>query len=253
MSALVLVLAHAADAGAASVAASVHSMLREDSVCLAVDVWTVRPASLSQAIWSHHVDDHGHAETRLTLPGRPALVSAQVRAVFNRIQHLPVPSFLHSSAHDRDYAAAEFQALMQSWLASFGGRVVHSLRHQPLLSQQLPVLRWAHAAACFGLPVAQRDAGMPALEWDATVLVAGTQTTGVLAGRFGRACLAASQALGFSVLEFRFVRSANGFALVGVSPYPALADMEDIDSVASCICDLVRSQTVAELEHDGVA
>jgi hypothetical protein len=253
MNDVVLVLAHAADTGAASVAASLHSMLREDCACASVEVWTVRPAMLSQAMWSHHVDDHGRAETQLTLPGRPALLSSQVRAVFNRIQHLPMPSFLHGSAQDRDYAAAEFHALMQSWLASLGDRVLHSLRNQPLLSPQLPMLRWAQAAVQCGLPVAPRGAGMPALEWDATVLVAGTQTTGVLAGRFGRACVAASQALGFSVLEFRFVRRNQVFALVGVSPYPALTDLEDIDAVAACICDLVHSQAADELERDGVA
>jgi hypothetical protein len=261
MSEVVLVLAHAADTGAASVAASLHSMLREDAEHSGVEVWTVRPATLSQAVWSHHVDDHGHAETQLVLPGRPAVGSHQVRAVFNRIQHLPVPGFLYGSAQDRDYAAAEFQALMQSWLASLGARVVHSLLKQALLSPQLPLLRWADAAASCGLPVAQRDAGMPALEWDATVLVSGAQTTGVLAGRFGSACRVASQALGFSVLEFRFVRRAKApadtlatsFELVGVSPYPALTDLEDIDAVAACICDVVRSHTPAELERDGVA
>jgi hypothetical protein len=253
MSELVLVLAHAADTGAASVAASLHSMLREDCASSSVEVWTVRPAMLSQAIWSHYVDERGRVETQLTLPGRPALLSSQVRAVFNRIQHLPMPSFLHGSAQDRDYAATEFQALMQSWLASFGDRILHSLRNQPLLSPQLPMLRWAQAAAVQGLPVAQRDAGMPALEWDATVLVAGSQTTGVLAGRYGRACMAASQALGFAVLEFRFVRRDNAFELVGVSPYPALTDLEDIDAVAACICDLVRCQSSTVLEQHGVA
>ena len=55
------------------------------------------------------------------------------------------------------------------------------------------------------------------------------------------------------MLEFRFVRRNQVFALVGVSPYPALTDLEDIDAVAACICDLVHSQAADELERDGVA
>jgi hypothetical protein len=239
---VVLVLAHASDAGAASVAASVRNLLS----AAPIEVWTVRPESLSLAAWSHTVDEHGGAHTRLALPGRPALHSGQIRAVFNRIQHLPVPQFSQARPKDRDYAAMELQALVLSWLAACGDCVVQPLRDQPWLVPQLPVLRWATAAACCGLPVAARDLDTATEPWDATVLVAGTLTTGILAGRLGVACVATAQNLGFTLLEFRFKRHADGVALVDVSPRPELSDLEDIDAVARCLADLAERILVEE-------
>lgn len=239
---VVLVLAHASDAGAASVAASVRNLLTGS----AIEVWTVRPESLSLAAWSHTVDEHGCAHTRLLLPGRPALHSTQIRAVLNRIQHLPVPQFSQAHPKDRDYAGMELQALVLSWLAACGDRVVQPLRGQPWLIPQLPLLHWASTAARCGLPVAVRDADTVAEPWDATVLVAGTLTTGILAGRLGVACVATAQNLGFTVLEFRFQRGALGAVLVDACPHPALSDLEDIDAVARCLADLAERILVEE-------
>lgn len=239
---VILVLAHASDAGAASVAAAAHNLLSGTPT----EVWTVRPESLGLAAWSHSVDVHGCAHTRLVLPGRPALHSTQIRAVFNRIQHLPVPPFSPVHPKDRDYAAMELQALVLSWLAACGDCVVQPLRGQPWLIPQLPLLHWASAAARCGLPVAVRDADTTAEPWDATVLVAGMLTTGVLAGRLGVACVATAQNLGFTLLEFRFNREGDRAALVDVSPHPALSDLEDIDAVARCLADLAERNLVEE-------
>lgn len=239
---VVLVLAHASNAGAASVAASVCNLL----LGAGIEVWTVRPESLGLAAWSHTVDPHGCAHTRLVLPGRPALHSTQIRAVLNRIQYLPVPQFSQAHPKDRDYAAMELQALVLSWLAACGDCVVQPLRGQPWLVPQLPLLHWASAAARCGLPVAVRDADTVAEPWDATVLVAGTLTTGILAGRLGVACVATAQNLGFMLLEFLFQRGAGGAVLVDVSPHPALSDLEDIDAVARCLADLAERILVEE-------
>lgn len=239
---VILVLAHASDAGAASVAASVHNLLSGKLT----EVWTVRPESLGQAAWSHTVDEHGCAHTRLVLPGRAALHSTQIRAVFNRIQHLPAPLLSEPSALDRDYAAQELQALVLSWLAACGDCVVQPLRSQPWLIPQLPLLHWTSAAARCGLPVAIRNAHSVAEPWDATVLVAGMLTTGVLAVRLGVACIATAQNLGFTLLEFRFNRQGEATILVDVSPHPALSDLEDIDAVARCLADLADRTLVEE-------
>ncbi|MBC7683006.1 MAG: hypothetical protein H7172_11780 [Ferruginibacter sp.] len=239
---VILVLAHASDSGAASVAASVHNLLSGTPT----EVWTVRPESLGQAAWSHTVDAHGYAHTRLVLPGRAALHSTQIRAVFNRIRHLPVPRLSDPQPADRDYAAQELQALVLSWLAACGDCVVQPLRSQPWLVPQLPLLHWASAAARCGLPVAVRDARSVAEPWDATVLVAGMLTTGVLAVRLGVACVATAQNLGFTLLEFRFNRQGEAATLVDVTPHPALSDLEDIDAVARCLADLAHRTLVDE-------
>lgn len=238
---VILVLAHGSDAGAASVAASVRNLLGG-----AVEVWCVRPESLALAAWSHTVDAHGWAHTRLVLPGRPALHSGQIRAVFNRIRHLPVPQCSQAPPKDRDDAARELQALVLSWLAACGDCVVQPLRSQLRLTPQLPLLHWASAAARCGLPVAVRDADRVAEPWDATVLVVGSVTTGVLAGRLGVACVATAQNLGFTLLEFRFKRVPDGAVLVDVSPHPALSDLEDIDAVARWLVELAEPLLLEE-------
>lgn len=243
MNPVVLVLAHAEDDGAASVAASVRSLLQPRHH--RTEVWGVRPETLGQASWSHTVDSHGRPHTCLALPGRPELDSTQIRAVFNRIQHLPIPPSTHASEQDHAQAEREFQALVLSWLAACGDRAVQPLRNQPWLTPQLPVLQWAAAATRCGLPVAARDTAASAEPWDATVLVAGTHTTGILATRFGVACIATAQTLGFRVLEFRFVRRDDRVELVDVSPHPDLRDMEDIDAVALCIADLTETVVTA--------
>ena len=236
MTAVVLVLAHADDAGAASVAAAVRSLLvpryRE------LEVWGVRPETLGLASWLHTVDTHGRPHTLVALPGRPELDSAQILAVFNRIQYLPTLPGNHASAQDQAYAERERQSLVLSWLLACGDRAVQPLRSQAGLMSQLPARQWAAAASRCGLQVAAGDATTPVRPWDATVLVAGAHTTGVLATRLGKACLAIAQALGFTLLEFRFVRRADAVELVDVCPHPKLSDLEDIDAVARCIADL---------------
>jgi hypothetical protein len=234
---IVLVLADPNDAGAASVAAAVRTQLGQAST--RVQVWGVRPESLGQAIWSHAVDDHGQAHTRVALAGRPVLDSGQICAVFNRVQHLPVPQSSHASVEERSHAELAFQALVQGWLAVAGGTVVPALKTLPWITPQLPWVHWASAALRCGLPVAVCGANVPARPWDATVLVAGPYATGILAARFGAACVATAQAMGYSLLEFRFARASGMVELVDVSSHPDLSDLEDIDTVARYITGLV--------------
>ena len=233
---VILVLAHASDSGAASVAASVCNLLSRAPM----EVWTVRPEALGRAAWLHTVDAHGSAHTRVVMPGRAALHSSQIRAVFNRIQHLSVPRLSHTHPRHRNHGATELQALVLGWLAACGDCVIQPLWGQPWLVPQLSLLRWSSAAARCGLPVATRYAGTVAAAWDGTVLVAGGLTSGVLAGRLGVACEATAQNLGFTLLEFRFNRKGESATLVDVSPHPALSDLEDIDAVARCLADLAE-------------
>jgi hypothetical protein len=228
-----LVLAHATDAGAASVAAWLGREVGADIVR------TVRPEALSLARWTHHIDAYGHASTRVVLPNAKPLVSAEVGAVLHRIRYLPMPGFSRASAKDRDYAAAELQAVVAGWLTGFGGRAIHSVRRHPWVSPMLPLQHWAKAAAACGLPVAARtidssprvrgtegritssENADPAEGAAAgTVLVAGGDLGGAVVDKYGARCLAAARLLGFSLLEFRFTDEG----LVHVDPLPLLAE-----------------------------
>jgi hypothetical protein len=243
MSAAVLVLAHATDVGADRVAAAAARRFGPDSVRL------VRPEMLGLASWSHRVDARGRPSTRLLLPNAEPIDDTRVAAVLNRIRYLPVPRFHRAAAKDRDYAGAEMQALVASWLAGFGARVVHVVRQHPWVTPVLPRQHWAAAAAAAGLPVARRvistsphvrqssshglvhekrdEDGIGEVTADglgSTVLVAGDGTGGRLASALGAGCMRAARTLGFPLLEFRFATEGERTVLTEVDPLPSLVE-----------------------------
>ncbi|MFL5280063.1 MAG: hypothetical protein ACJ8AW_03465 [Rhodopila sp.] len=248
----IIVLAHATDAGAASVA---MWLAREHG---AEGVRIVLPEELSRAQWSHAIDTHGCASTSLTLPKAGLLTSATVGAVLNRISYLPVPGFRRTSAKDRDYASAELQAVVASWLAAFGDRSVHPVRRHPWLTPALPLQHWASAAAVVGLPVARRtivassrafgpevldasrDVADPLTFAIGTVLVAGSEVAGVFADKHGAQCLAAARRLHFPLLEFQFAGRDGDIHLVGVDPLPSLGEPWAVALAARLLVSLAR-------------
>jgi hypothetical protein len=236
LTAVILILAHASDAGAALVARWLAGGIGPEAVRI------VRPETFSLARWSQRIDMYGRAITRASWPSQEPIEDSQVGAVLNRIRYLPVPKFRGASAKDRDYATAEFQAVVSSWLGQFGERAVHVVRRHTLLTPVLPLLHWASAAAACDLPVAERTiaSSARALRWrsgrhsqdaqpalgavDGTVLVAGNQIGGTLVARYGQHCLATARALGSPLLEFRFVTNRSETVLVDVDPLPSLTE-----------------------------
>jgi hypothetical protein len=251
MSATVLVLAHAADSGAESVAALLRHALGSGRVRI------VRPETLSLGSWSHRVTASGAASTRITMPRGEVIEDQQVAAVFNRIRYLPVPRFQRASPKDRDYAGAEIQALVASWLAAFRDRVVHVVREHPWVTPMLPLQHWADAAARCGLPIGVRTigssaralrlrAGRPsdlarvggsANDVVGSVLVAGHRAEGSLAATLGARCVDVARLLRFPLLEFRFMADRDGSALVEVNAFPLLLEPWE----ASVAADLIGS------------
>ena len=238
MTPVVIILAHATDVGAGLVARWLERELGVTAVRM------VRPETLSLAQWSVRVDARGRAAVRVAWQGTEPIEDCSVGAVLNRIHWLPSPRFLRSCSKDRDYAGAEFQAVVTSWLGRFSDRVVHVVRRDARLTPVLPLQHWATAAAANGLPVAARTVtnSARALRWRAaettsgrgasaaeevpagSVLVAGNQTGGLLAGRFGASCLATARALGFPLLEFRFASAGDETVLGDVDPLPPLVE-----------------------------
>jgi hypothetical protein len=231
MTSAIVVLSHAIDSGAESVAASLVQRFGPQAVRI------VRPEMLSLASWSHRVDSNGQAMTRLTLPGTAPIDDSQIAAVLNRIRYLPVPRFHRASTKDRDYAGVEMQALVASWLAGLGERVVHVVRRHPWLTPILPLQHWAAPAAACGLPVAVSTVGSAprsarcsdpiaiAAAGDAdTVLVAGNRAAGPLSDTFGPSCLRVARMLGLPLLEFQFAHDNGTTVLANVDPLPSLME-----------------------------
>jgi len=232
-----VVLAHAADSGAESVARSLVTRHGFDAVRI------VRPEVLSVASWSHRIDSTGKVSTRVTLPAAEPIEDSCVAAVLNRIRYLPVARFHRASSKDRDYAGAEMQALVASWLAGLGTRVVHVVREHPWLTPMLPLQHWVQPAASCGLPVATRavfsSSSLASHRFDrdshiaepsprdntaTTILVAGSRVDGPLAATFGERCLRTARRLGFPLLEFQFANEEGRPVLTHVEPVPPLLE-----------------------------
>jgi hypothetical protein len=75
------------------------------------------------ARWEHRVGAGG-CRTRVTLADGRELDSSEIRGVLNRLLWISAEGFLGASEVDREYAGGELFALVQSWLASLGDRVI---------------------------------------------------------------------------------------------------------------------------------
>jgi hypothetical protein len=241
----ILILAHATDLGARSVAARLSSGPDPPPVR------TVRPELLGLAGWSHRVDPAGKAFTQVSLPRARPLLSSGTRAVLNRVRYLQVPRFRKASARDRDYAAAELHAVVASWLCGMGDQVVQPVRTHPWVTPWLSRQHWVEAAAGAGLPVEERrltsappalplggpDGITPPAESSSplSVLVAGPVVGGALAARYGGRCLTAAGSLGLPLLEFRFGQAGGKMRLLEVDPLPLLLEPWAVALVADLL------------------
>lgn len=280
MNGVILILAHGSDTGAAMLAAALRGLIgqREGGNVSArstsgaatagkragltlsdtPDVWLLRPEVLCTARWSHTVDEFGKTTSRLALPGKPALDEGQIKAVLNRLHDLPAPQFAKANPKDRDYAASEFHALIISWLAACEKRnhkVTNSVRLNPCLHPTLPIMHWKAMAARYCIPLAKFSLAHPLTTdgaWDASVLIAGKHTSGLLAEQYGTVCRAICKELGFELLEFRFQRQWHQFVLVDVSHLPTLNGHTDTAAVAQCLYENAFRQA-DQTTSEGVA
>lgn len=242
----IVILAHSSDAGAHLVASGLGA---------SSNVRVLQPEALSTARWSHRVDSRGRAFTRISWSDH-SLDSSSIGALLNRLRYLPVPQFEKATPKDRDYAGAELQALVLSWLASLGTAAIHPVRSHPTLVPNLPPQHWAKAAAACGLPLARRTVatGARALSMSGTaqatsqcddsrlagsVIVAGDRTAGPLAGQFGDRCKDAARCLGLPLLEFVFALDG----LASVETHPSLTETCACSLVAELLWGIARSNS----------
>jgi len=83
-------------------------------------VLRVTVATLARALIRHCPD--AHDGTSIELPGVGVLTDAAIGVVLNRLSTVDLPQFAHAPAADRDYAGAEFTALLTSWLQALNAR-----------------------------------------------------------------------------------------------------------------------------------
>jgi hypothetical protein len=265
----VVVLAPAWDTTAAAVA-------RATAVRRGGGVLVVAPGQLGLARrWVHRVAPDGTATGEVVLADGTRLGDGDVACVLNRAEVVPVPRFAAATAKDRDFAAMELHALVASWLAGLGGRVVDP----PAGSgpgQVRSRRQWLALAHEFGLPVAasalatsarlatvagrrrwagpvpaggERHLGRRPVELDqrlegpgGELLVVGRRALGPLAGELGDRCLALARAAGSRLLACQFAHAGDGPLLVGVDPRPALGRPEEVVAVAELLTRVAAAQ-----------
>jgi len=217
---VVLVVADAADLGARA-AAQVAARARPE-----VDVRWVPGYAWDRTRWTHRVTSTGRASTRLTFPaGFGDRVDDDDLALVWFRAATSVPSALRgASAADRDYAAAEMQALAVSWLAALGDRVVNAVTGDGPTGPSWSGARWRAEASAAGLPVtggvaatsARLVPGWSGSAWDARrphdttpdavrrVLVAGRRAVGASDVAEARGCCALAEAARCRIVSVGF-------------------------------------------------
>ncbi|MBO0654504.1 hypothetical protein J1792_17455 [Streptomyces triculaminicus] len=265
MSRAVVVLADVWDAGASAVASAVAGRLGDGRVI------AVRPEDLARARWTHRVDARGVATTRLSLPtGQVLDGGGAIGAVLHRLHWVPPIGFAAASAKDRDYAAAELQALTSSWLLGIASRVVGVVNACGTARGSVSELvALTHARHC-GLPIARRSTAtrggllpppgpgerhVPRLAWPGghaapvpvdvlpdlpaapggRLLVVGDEVVGDLAGRYAGHCRRLARRLGTRLFELRLVASGDTPVVAGIDLCPRL----DLDGHTAAVADLL--------------
>ena len=137
-----LILGHALDPSANAVAAALHQR----------GGWQIHRHDLTTLVgarWEQRLLADGTLTTRVEIE-RADVGSCDV--VFNRIGPLLALALPGWSTVDRSYGQAEWLALVISWLASLGGRVIGAPCGSSLAGPPDRLWMWMAAAAMVGLP-----------------------------------------------------------------------------------------------------
>lgn len=221
-----MILAHALDAGAQQVAGLI-------APALGPRLTVLRPEWLGHARWSQRIDAHGSARTLLRWHGGHRLDGSQFGVVWNRIRLLPQAAFRTSAAQDRDYAGAELQAMVASWLAELGARVEPPMRRHGTVTPVLHHLHWAGAASRCGLALDARGSALPEeFSMLRTPLELCASVSAVWPAPFVRACHAMAGELGFALLSLGFRGTPAAPLLCRVDAHPALSSPQETRAVA---------------------
>jgi hypothetical protein len=220
-----VILAHALDGGAQAVASVLAPILGHRLTVL-------HPEWLGQARWSQRLDEQGHACTLLQWHGDHRLEGNQIGLVWNRIRLLPQAAFRASATQDRDYAAAELQALVASWLAELGERVEPPMRRHASVIPALHHLHWATVASQCGFALATWQSAPEYFSVLRTPMELWGADRSDWPEPFVRACHAMAGGLGFDLLSLRFHGTPAAPLLCHVDAHPALTSSGEVQAVA---------------------
>jgi hypothetical protein len=152
----VLIIADRGDLAAAAVAHATAARSNDYRVAV------VHPDQLALAQWTQTLTPNGRVTTTIELRDGLTIASEALGSVFVGSDTVVAPQFARSAAADRDYAAAELQALMVSWLGSLGRRVVNRCDGTSISGPSWTPRRWLIEAQRAGLRVCSSTAATSA-------------------------------------------------------------------------------------------
>lgn len=220
-----LILAHALDTGAQSVAMALSPLLDYRLTVL-------RPEWLGQANWLQRTDSEGRSQTQLCWRNGHRLDSSQIGLVWNRTRTLPQTASRLGGFGDRSHSGVELQALVASWLASMDDRVEPSLRRHSCISPLVNWLNWSTAASNCGLALATAPADAEDFSLLRTPLELWGPAGSDYPAPLARACHELADELGFAVLSLGFRGTPGAPQLCRVDAHPALATPGEVQAVA---------------------
>ena len=270
----VLVLAPAADRGAAGVAAALAGLLPGNRWAW-ITAEAIEAAALSWRLAG------SAAEAVLRLPGGTRLAPEAADVLLDRLPPANPPAFAAARAEDRAYALGEAAAIRHAWLAALPARVVNPPLAIAGWADPGP-LPWLHLAARARLPARRAVAACPGREagrapdmlateidgarWGSvhpaataallpgsvpqlqlerlgppvrTVLVCAGRVLGEVPEPIRAGCLRLAEEAGASLLEAGFGVGTDGAPRLGrASLRPALARPEEAGFVAQCLAAL---------------
>lgn len=218
----------------------------------ALDVRLIGTAELSMATWSHRLDSAGRPSTMLRLRDGTTIDSGAQVWVAYLASTVLVPRFLRAAAVDRDYAVAEFTALLTSWLNGLGDRVLNAPSGSHPSGPAWSSGRWLMEAAAAGLPVRRSsyatsarllpDLGRPGgvlrrpvfpdLETGSTVLVVGAEPSGLLPDEYRPACSELGKRSGCRVFTLRVVPEGAECAVASATSAASPTTPEQVSALA---------------------
>jgi hypothetical protein len=228
----------------------------DQAACDIVTRWAPHEAELltcedlSTPGWRHRLFDRSASRA---VVGGHVVREGDIRGVLVRRPWILEQELTHVSASDREYAAAEMNAFLLSWLESLPCRVLNRPIGTSLCGPNWRPLQWARAAAGAGLAIEATRWRVPASRRRQPPVAVGAAETPIDVTVVGDQCLGAPDDLyaegakrlaaiaHVGLLSVRFVSAERSPVFVSASAMPSLKDEE----VAQAVCDYLLARPAA--------
>jgi hypothetical protein len=189
------------------------------------------PRDLSRPGWRHHV---GCAGEEWAVVAGDRVPSRDIRGVVSRLPAVREQDLPHIAAEDREYVAAEMNALLLSWLSRLRCPVLNRPTPTSLMGRNLSRERWLLLAARAGLTLARSGplaTDAQRARATAALTVVGDRWVGTLSPVLGNQAVRLAALAGMQLCTVRFDGAGPGAAFVDAELFTDLADPRVADAL----------------------